>query len=98
VRKALGNDLRTVLVASGDMVFPAIFATALDEGITKVAHVGELPSYRGVLDREEYALPFAHFLFGVLKETDLPEVSGGMAGRVVALGRGDMTLAQLGKL
>ena len=76
VRKALGAEAR--LVASGAMVIPALFAAALDPEIRKVAHTGEVPSYRALVAAEEYREPFANFLFGALSHPDLPRIAAGL--------------------
>lgn len=77
---------RVMLAAAGPMAVAALFATVLEPGISRSYLVGLLPSYRGLLQREDYSTPTANFLPGVLQVTDIPELIG---SRVVQGGAWD---------
>src|SRR5439155_7433597 len=63
-----------MLAAGGRLTVPALFAAALDSKIARLYLSGGLVSYRSIVETEEYNVPFANFVPGVLLHTDLPEV------------------------
>lgn len=62
---------RLVLAALGKMAVPAILAQRMEKSIDKLYLAGGLKSFQEIVDREDYAEPFASFLPGVLAEGDL---------------------------
>lgn len=80
-----------VVAARGEMTVPAQFAAALDSNISVLYLSGGLLSYRNIVETEYYSVPFASFLPGVLRHTDLTELPGPkrivMAGAVNAAGQ-----------
>lgn len=65
---------RTVLAASGHTVVAAICAALLDPKIDLLYTFSGLKSWASLLDAEDYKEPFANFVPGILKRTDLPEL------------------------
>ncbi len=65
---------RVMLAATGHVALAALFATVLEPKIARSYLVGLLPSYRGLLAREDYSVPTANFLPGVLRVTDIPDL------------------------
>lgn len=81
--RALGG--RAVVAALGKMTVPALFAAALDPGITGLYLSGGLVSFRSLLDTEDYMYPFANFAPRLLAYTDLPDLVASLAPRRVIL-------------
>jgi cephalosporin-C deacetylase-like acetyl esterase len=73
------------LAAAGRLAAPALFAAALDPAIDELYLSAPLVSYRDIVDTENYRVPFASFLPGVLLHTDLPEIAASLAPRRVSL-------------
>ena len=73
---------RTVLIASGHTVVPALCATALDAKIDLLYTAGGLRSWASLLDGEDYTEPFANFVPGILERTDLPQIRTSLGGRL----------------
>ena len=76
---------RLVLAALGKMTAPALFAAALDAGISTLYLAGGLVSFRNVVETENHGHPFANFVPELLRHTDLPEVAAALAPRRVVL-------------
>ncbi len=76
---------RVVLCASGKMTVPALFAAALDAGITGLYLSGGLVSFRSLVETENYRYPFANFVPKLLLHTDLPQLARSLAPRKVTL-------------
>lgn len=73
------------MAAWGRMSIAALFAAALDVQIAETYLSGLLVSYRDIVEAEEYRTPFADFVPGVLRHTDLPEVARAAAARPLVL-------------
>ncbi len=73
------------LAARGALTVPALFAAALETRIAHLYLAGGLVSLRSLVETENYAHPFGNFLFGVLREFDLPDLAAMMAPRRVTL-------------
>jgi dienelactone hydrolase len=78
-----GRRLR--VAAAGKVAIPALFATALDNGIEALYLSGALTSFRDVVDSEIYQQPFGNFVPGLLNHTDLPDVAAALAPRHLVL-------------
>ncbi len=80
-----------VVAARGKMTVPAQFAAALDSNFSTLYLSGGLLSFRNIVETEYYTHPFANFLPGVLRHTDLTELPGPkrvvLAGVVDAAGQ-----------
>jgi dienelactone hydrolase len=79
------RGLKLRVAASGRLTVPALFAAALDPGISELYLAGGLVSYRSIVETEDYTAPFANFLPGILLHTDLPEIAAAVAPRRVCL-------------
>jgi hypothetical protein len=73
------------IAAQGKLTVPALFAAALDPGISELYLAGGLVSFRNVVDSETYTHPLANFLPDFLNHTDLPEIAASLAPRKVTL-------------
>ena len=73
---------RTVLIASGHTVVPAVCATALDPKIDVLYAAGGLRSWASLLEGEDYSEPFANFVPGILSRTDLPQIRASLGSRL----------------
>jgi hypothetical protein len=80
---ARGRRLR--LAANARLSTPALFAAALDRAIDELYLANAQLSYRNIVETEEYGSPFANFVPGILKHTDLPDVAASLAPRRVVL-------------
>jgi dienelactone hydrolase len=80
-----------VVAARGKMTVPAQLAAALDSDYQLLYLTGGLLSFRNIVETEYYNHPFANFLPGILRHTDLPELPGPnrivLAGMVNAAGQ-----------
>jgi dienelactone hydrolase len=80
-----------IVAARGEMTVPAQLAAALDANFSALYLSGGLLSFRNILETEYYTHPFANFIPGVLRHTDLTELPGPerviMAGVVNAAGQ-----------
>jgi dienelactone hydrolase len=76
---------RISLVASHNAGITALFAAALDLQVTSVAVEHTLTDYRNLVEAEDYALPLPYFVYGLLRECDLPDVMAAIAPRPLAL-------------
>jgi hypothetical protein len=74
-----------VLAASSRLTLPALFAAALEARISQLYLSGGLVSYRSIVETEEYNVPFAGFVPGILLHTDLPEIAASIAPRKLCL-------------
>ncbi len=73
------------VAARGPLTIPALFAAALEARIAHLYLAGGLVSFRNLVETENYTHPFGNFLFGVLRELDLPELATMIAPRQVRL-------------
>lgn len=73
---------RCVLAALGHMSVPALCAAALDPLIDRVYLAGGLQSWASLLEEEDYKEPFANFVPGVLRHTDLPLIRAQLGTRI----------------
>ena len=73
---------RTVLIASGHTVVPALCAAVLDPKIDLLYTAGGLRSWASLLDGEDYSEPFANFVPGILARTDLPHIRASLGARL----------------
>ena len=76
---------RIVVAASGRMTVPALFAAAIEPRISGLHLAGGLASYRSLVESPGYNHPFANFLPGVLRQTDLPQLAASLAPRKVTV-------------
>jgi len=74
-----------VVAARGKLTVPALFAAALDLGISELYLAGGLVSFRSIVDTENYDHSFANFVPNLLRHTDLPEAIASLAPRPVML-------------
>jgi len=81
---ALGGK-RVVVAARGRLTVPALFAAALDKSINGLYLAGGLASFRSVVEAENYEHPLANFVPNLLRHTDLPDLTAGLAPRRVTL-------------
>ena len=81
-----GRKLR--LAAWGRLTSAALVAAALDPQIAEIYLSGALLSYRDVVETEEFLTPLADMVPGLLRHTDLPEVTRTVAPRQVVLAGG----------
>jgi cephalosporin-C deacetylase-like acetyl esterase len=79
------RNRRLLVAARGTLAAPALFAACLEPAIERVYLAGGLVSYRSIVEAEEYREPLANFVFGLLLETDLPQVARTLAPRRVIL-------------
>jgi dienelactone hydrolase len=90
VKAHAGQGRRVVLAAQGSMAVPALCAAALEPVIETAYLSGGLISWSSLMDVDEYAEPFANFLPGILKKTDLPFIArAALPRRVVIAGAVD---------
>jgi dienelactone hydrolase len=74
----------TIAVAALDkMTVPALCAGALERRIAKLYLARHLVSWRSLVESENYSYPFANFVAGVLRATDLPQIARSLAPRPV---------------
>lgn len=85
VKAHAGAGRRVVLAAQAAMAVPALCAAALEPLIDTAYLSGGLVSWASLLDVDEYAEPFANFLPGVLKRTDLPFIARAILPRRVVI-------------
>lgn len=85
VKAHTGDGRRVVLAAQGSMSVPALCAAALEPAIETAFLAGGLISWSSLLDGDEYAEPFANFLPGILKGTDLPFIARAVLPRRVVI-------------
>jgi dienelactone hydrolase len=65
-----------IVAARGKMTVPAQFAAALDSNFAALYLSGGLLSLRNIVETEYYTHPFANFVPGILRHTDLTELPG----------------------
>ena len=73
------------LAASHELTVPALLAASLDLSIGGLYLTGGLSSFASILEAENYRHPFANFVPGILKHTDLPEIAAALAPRRIVL-------------
>ena len=79
---AIGN---VALAARGPLTVPSLCAAALDRRIERIYLAGHLQSWRALVETEDYSHPFANFLPGILRYTDLPQIAATLAPRPLTL-------------
>ncbi|HTS67193.1 MAG TPA: acetylxylan esterase [Candidatus Acidoferrales bacterium] len=73
-----------IIVAARDrLTIPALCAAALEPRIAKVYLSRHLVSWRSIVESEDYSVPLANFVPGVLRKTDLPQIAGSIEPRMV---------------
>jgi hypothetical protein len=76
----------SIAVAARDrMTVPALCAAALEPRIAKLYLARHLVSWRCLVEAETYTQPFANFVPGVLRATDLPQIARRIAPRPVVV-------------
>jgi len=73
------------LAARGHLTAPALCAAVLEPRIRRLYLAGGLISWRDLAQGENYAAVFGNFVFGLLKQADLPELAELMAPRRLLL-------------
>jgi dienelactone hydrolase len=78
--QALRNDSRVsgrrlAMAARGRLTIPALLAFAASPLVESLYLTGGLVSYQNLLENEEYRQPLASFEWGMLQETDLPQIA-----------------------
>src|SRR3984957_18695567 len=68
--------LPLIVAARGEGTVPAQFAATLDSNFATLYLSGGLLSYRNIVETENYTHPFANFVPGILRHTDLTELPG----------------------
>jgi len=79
------RGLTLKIAALSQLTTAALFAAAMDPAIGELYLAGGLVSYRSVVMTERHNAPFGSFVFGILRHTDLPEVTAALAPRHVCL-------------
>jgi len=74
---------RLAVAARDRLTVPALCAAALEPRISKLYLVRHLASWRSLAEPETYSQPFASFVPGVLRHTDLPQIARSIAPRPV---------------
>jgi dienelactone hydrolase len=77
------QPLTVRVAAMRKMTTPALFAAAIEPAIRELLVVEPLESYEKLLGTEDYTEPFANFLPGVLRHTDLPELRQKVQQRIL---------------
>lgn len=84
------------LAALSHLTVPALCAAALEPKVASLHLSRHLASWRSLAVNEKYEHPFANFLNGVLRTTDLPQIAASIAPRPVTIAAlSDPTLASL---
>jgi len=84
VVRALRWPGRLTVAALGTMTVPALFAAALEPAIDAVYLAGGIPSFRSLVERQEFSYPLANLLFDALRHVDIPELAASLGpGRVL---------------
>ncbi len=73
------------IAALGKLTVPALFAAALEPGITGLYLANGLASFENLIQTEVPRYPFANYVPGLLNHTDLPEIAGLIAPRKILL-------------
>jgi hypothetical protein len=76
---------RIAIFADGFTGVEAAFAAALDDRIRGLLLRETLSDLSSIVEAEDYNLKYASFVFGVLRQFDLPEICGTLAPRPVWL-------------
>jgi dienelactone hydrolase len=96
VAGALPRGRRIVAAATGKMTVPALFAAAISTEIAAVHIHQGLPSFRSLVEMEDYSHPFANFVPDLLRHADLPQLAESLGSRCATLATWD--LASLSRL
>lgn len=76
----------TVHVAAlSHLTVPALCAAALEPRVASLHLSRHLVSWRSLATNEQYNHPFANFLHGILRVTDLPQIAASVAPRPITL-------------
>ncbi len=85
------GDRPLIVAAQGNMTVPAQFAAALDSKFSTLYLSRGLLSFRNIVETQDYTHPFANFVPGILRHTDLTDLPGPkrvvLAGVVDSAGR-----------
>ena len=73
------------VAAREKMTVPALCAAALEPRIAKLYLARHMVSWRSLVEAETFTQPFANFVPGVLRATDLPEIARRIAPRPVVV-------------
>lgn len=76
-----GDKTPITLAGLGSMATPVLCAAALEERVTTAYVAGGLVRWASLLETDAYREPFASFLPGVLRKTDLPQIARLMGSR-----------------
>ncbi len=66
---------RLWIIGQGTMGVVALFTLALDPALSGAIVERALTDYRSIVENDRYSAPFRIYLFGVLKQFDLPDVA-----------------------
>jgi cephalosporin-C deacetylase-like acetyl esterase len=83
---ALPRDKTIHIAARDKMTVPALCAAALDTRIQGLYLSRGLPSWRSLVESENYSHPLANWVPNVLRSTDLPQIARSIAPRPVMNG------------
>jgi len=73
------------LMGDGPHGVIALYAAALDKAVRGVALRQTVTDYRALAVAERYTQPFGIYVYGILREFDLPNVAGAVGPRPVLL-------------
>jgi cephalosporin-C deacetylase-like acetyl esterase len=71
--------------ALSHLTVPALLAAAIEPKIASLHLSRPLVSWRSLVEQESYNHPFANFLPGILRTTDLPQIAASLAPRPVTI-------------
>ncbi len=72
---------RIIVVGHGGGALVALMGSALEDGPRAIALGHMLSDYRAVAESEEYNIVLSAFVFGILREMDLPDIVASIAPR-----------------
>ncbi|MBN8730589.1 MAG: acetylxylan esterase [Acidobacteria bacterium] len=73
------------VAALSHLTVPALCAAALEPRIASLHLSRHLASWRSLATSEQYNHPFANFLYGILRLTDLPQIAASVAPRPITI-------------
>jgi len=83
---AMAHPRATLMLAARErMTIPALCAAALDNRVRKTYLARPLTSWRSIAESATYTTPFANFVPGILRHTDLPQIERSIAPRPVVI-------------
>lgn len=83
-RAGWGNR-KVVIAALGFTTVPALFAAAIDRGLSGLYLAGGLVSFENLCSVEDYTHPFGNFVPRLLHHTDLPAITKSVAPTIVTV-------------